>query len=178
MEFVTTGASGSKVRRLAARSIRRGRAYLHGTTADMMVQSYVLDAVHRAVALWLDPGKRSFAQAKVKELMAHIPYDLFERMPWVSGLFEAIVNSTEDDVVPLRVTTQSSGPSPVPATDAGSSAAQQTGDVVQDVSQRLGGLWQTKEFFVTLQNLRVAGECKLTLWAAQNQCRLRLHEYT
>ena len=177
-DFLSSGVEGSKVRRLAARALRRGRPYLHGTTADMMVHVYILDTLHRAVDLWRTSNLRSYAQVKVNDLLAHIPYDLFDRLPWVSELCRQILLSAEEegDDLPQRHS-QSSAPSPEPAADAVSSAAQPQDDVVQNVSARLTGVWKTKEFFVTIQRLRGHGECKLTLWAAKEQCRLRQHAY-
>ena len=39
LNFVTSGVEGYKVRQIAAKGLRRGRTYLHGTTADMMVHT-------------------------------------------------------------------------------------------------------------------------------------------
>ena len=79
----------------------------------MMVHAYILDSLHRAVDLWRDENNRKYAHVKVNELLAKIPYDLFDRLPWISELCRDILLTTEDEGHDLSQRSAPSGePSP------------------------------------------------------------------
>ena len=85
----------------------------------MLVHHYVLETLHRAVDLWRANDLRQHAHAKVNDLLAHIPYDLYDRLPWVSELFRIILLSTETErYYQTQRTTPSVVPRQEPATDA------------------------------------------------------------
>ena len=124
----------------------------------MMVHYYVLETLHRAVDLWRDNHMRQYAHVKVNDLLAHIPYDLYERLPWVSELCRYILHSTETEGYDRsQRTTPSSVPRLEPAADAGASATRPRSGVVQNVSACLEKVWKTRGFYLTIQRLRAGG---------------------
>ena len=128
-----------------------------------------------------DPNKLQFAHVKVRELMAKIPAELYNRIRWVSTIFRDIITFADEEGFGLTDRPPPSrepdlAGSPEPAPDAGPEQEPAV-DFVAGIGSLLRKRWRMDEFHITLERLREAEGFKLTVWAATQQVQMRLREH-
>ena len=75
--------------------------------------------MRRAIELWRNDDTRKFAHVKVREFMAKVPIELYNRIPWVSSICRDIILVSEVECFDLSERPPpSEEPSVNPALDA------------------------------------------------------------
>jgi len=158
---LNTGLKSGALKRMVDTALKRGRAFTHGSTADMILWSSMTHTLNRAIHLWRSGGLQHKAKEFVNEFLSKVTKEHFSQISWAMKVCRIILLTETEFAV------KASEPG-IEEPEAGPS------DPVAAAASTLKKAWQTKDFTLTLAKVQ-SGEVKLTLWSVNDKYRREHH---
>ncbi len=154
---LNTGLKSGALKRMVDTALKRGRAFTHGSTADMILWSSMTHTLSRAIHLWRSGSLQHKAKEFVHEFLSKVTKEHFSQISWALKVCRIILLTDTEF--------------PVEASEPGAAEPEAgPSDPVAAAASTLKKAWQTKEFSLTMAKVQ-SGEVKLTLWSVNEKFR-------